>query len=135
MINIVTLVGRVGVEPEIKATTNGLEFCNFSLATNKKIKKNEQREDKTTWHKVTTFDPNLVKTLQSYVKKGSMLYLEGEIDVSEWTDKDGNKRYNTSIMLPRVTGVLRMLDSKPKSDTSVASTPSKSDDDGADIPF
>ena len=53
----------------------------------------------------------------------------------EWTDKDGNKRYNTSIMLPRVTGVLRMLDSKPKSDTSVASTPSKSDDDGADIPF
>jgi single-strand DNA-binding protein len=50
MINIVTLVGRVGVEPEIKTTTSGLEFCNFSLATNKKIKKNEIWEDKTTWH-------------------------------------------------------------------------------------
>ena len=64
MINKVTLVGRVGVEPEVNATTNGLEVGNFSLATTKKIKKNEQGEDTTTCHQGTTVEPNLYKKLK-----------------------------------------------------------------------
>lgn len=113
MINKVILVGRLGVDPEIKATSKGDEYANFSLATSKKIKtKDGTWQEKTTWHKITTFDPNLTNTIKNYVSKGTMLYLEGEIDVSEYTDQSGNKKYNTSIIIPRVTGVLKMLGGK-----------------------
>jgi single-strand DNA-binding protein len=113
MINKVILVGRLGVDPEIKATSKGDEYANFSLATSKKIKtKDGTWQEKTTWHKITTFDPNLTKTIKDYVTKGTMLYLEGEIDVSEYTDSNGNKKYNTSIIIPRVTGVMKMLGGK-----------------------
>tara|TARA_A100001201_G_scaffold21546_1_gene23934 strand:+ start:4602 stop:5012 length:411 start_codon:yes stop_codon:yes gene_type:complete len=118
MINKVILVGRLGVDPEIKATSKGDEYANFSLATSKKIKtKDGTWQEKTTWHKITTFDPNLTNTIKNYVSKGTMLYLEGEIDVSEYTDQSGNKKYNTSIIIPRVTGVLKMLGGKQGSKT------------------
>ena len=118
MINKVILVGRLGVDPEIKATSKGDEYANFSLATSKKIKtKDGTWQEKTTWHKITTFDPNLTNTIKNYVQNGTMLYLEGEIDVSEYTDQSGNKKYNTSIIIPRVTGVLKMLGGKQGSKT------------------
>ena len=135
MINKVILVGRLGVDPEIKATSKGDEYANFSLATSKKIKtKDGTWQEKTTWHKITTFDPNLTNTIKNYVSKGTMLYLEGEIDVSEYTDQSGNKKYNTSIIIPRVTGVLKMLGGKQgsKTDNTIEQI---NDDIPSDIPF
>jgi single-strand DNA-binding protein len=135
MINRVILVGRLGVDPEIKATSKGDEYANFSLATSKKIKtKDGTWQEKTTWHKITTFDPNLTKTIKDYVTKGTMLYLEGEIDVSEYTDSNGNKKYNTSIIIPRVTGVMKMLGGKQgsKTDNTIEQI---NDDIPSDIPF
>ena len=135
MINKVILVGRLGVDPEIKATSKGDEYANFSLATSKKIKtKDGTWQEKTTWHKITTFDPNLTKTIKDYVSKGTMLYLEGEIHVSEYTDSNGNKKYNTSIIIPRVTGVMKMLGGK--SDAKKQPSNDLPDDDiPSDIPF
>ena len=96
-------------------------------------------KDKTTWHKVVTFDPNLAKTIKDYVNKGTLLYLEGQIDVSQYTDSSGNKRYNTSILIPRFSGVMKMLGGKQgsKVDNTIENINGDSlpDDDVPDIPF
>jgi single-strand DNA-binding protein len=139
MINKVILLGRTGVDPEIRATKAGAEFATMSLATSKKIKDKTsgQWNDKTTWHKVVTFDENLVKTIKNYVKKGTQLYIEGEIDVSEYVDKDGKKKYTTSIQLPRYTGIMRMVGGESKSTNKEVSNNADIDDDipVEDIPF
>jgi len=137
MINRVILVGRLGTDPEIKATSKGDEYANFSLATSKKIKtKDGTWQEKTTWHKITTFDPNLTNTIKQYVSKGTMIYLEGEIDVSEYTDSSGTKKYNTSIIIPRVTGVMKMLGGKGDAKKSSDSSDELPDDEiPNDIPF
>jgi single-strand DNA-binding protein len=138
MINRVILVGRLGTDPEIKATSKGDEFANFSLATSKKIKtKDGTWQEKTTWHKVTTFDPNLTQTIKNHVKKGTMLYIEGEIDVSDYTDSNGNKRYNTSIIIPRM-GIMKMISTKgdaKQSTTKDINDDMPDDDIPSDIPF
>ena len=138
MINRVILVGRLGTDPEIKATSKGDEFANFSLATSKKYKsKDGTWQEKTTWHKVTTFDPNLTQTIKNYVSKGTMLYLEGEIDVSEFTDSNGNKKYNTSIIIPRM-GIMKMISTKgdaKQSPTKDINDDMPDDDIPSDIPF
>ena len=109
MINKVILVGRTGTDPEIKTIKSG-EMAIMSIATTEKVrdKDTQQMTDKTTWHKVVTFDPNLSKTIKNYVSKGTMLYIEGQIDVSQYTDSNGNKRYNTSILIPRYFSVMKM---------------------------
>jgi single-strand DNA-binding protein len=128
----------LGTDPEIKATSKGDEFANFSLATSKKIKtKDGTWQEKTTWHKVTTFDPNLTQTIKNYVKKGTMLYIEGEIDVSDYTDSNGNKRYNTSIIIPRM-GIMKMISTKgdaKQSPTKDINDDMPDDDIPSDIPF
>ena len=113
MINKVILVGRTGTDPEIKTIKSG-EMAIMSIATTEKVrdKDTQQMKDKTTWHKVVTFDPNLSKTIKNYVTKGTLVYLEGQIDVSQYTDSSGNKRYNTSILIPRYSGVMKMLGGK-----------------------
>ena len=136
MINRVILVGRLGTDPEIKATSKGDEFANFSLATSKKIKtKDGTWQEKTTWHKITTFDPNLTQTIKNYVSKGTMLYIEGQIDVSQYTDSNGNKRYNTSILIPRYSGVMKMLGGKNDKSIESVNGDALPDDDIPDIPF
>ena len=84
MINKVILVGRTGTDPEIKTLKSGSMMATMSIATTEKVrdKDTQQMKDKTTWHKVVTFDPNLAKTIKDYVNKGTLLYLEGQIDVS-----------------------------------------------------
>ena len=80
-------------------------------------KDTQQMKDKTTWHKVVTFDPNLAKTIKDYVNKGTLLYLEGQIDVSQYIDSSGNKKFNTSILIPRYSGIMKMLGGKQGSKT------------------
>ena len=136
MINKVILVGRTGTDPEIKTIKSG-EMAIMSIATTEKVrdKDTQQMTDKTTWHKVVTFDPNLSKTIKNYVSKGTMLYIEGQIDVSQYTDSNGNKRYNTSILIPRYSGVMKMLGGKNDKSIESVNDDALPDDDIPDIPF
>ena len=79
MINKVMLIGRVGSEPEIKVTTKDEKFAKLSLATNKRYKVGQTNQEKTQWHMIKVFDPRLAETIEQYVHKGTMLYVEGEI--------------------------------------------------------
>jgi len=136
MINKVILVGRTGTDPEIKTIKSG-EMAIMSIATTEKVrdKETQQMTDKTTWHKVVTFDPNLSKTIKNYVTKGTLLYIEGQIDVSQYTDSSGNKKYNTSILIPRFSGVMKMLGGKQDKSIESINSDALPDDDIPDIPF
>ena len=114
MVNKVILVGRLGADPEVKQTKNGDSFCNLSLATNKKIKDNENP----TWHKVVCFDPRIADNMGKYAKKGTQLYVEGEIETRSYKDANDNQRYVTEIIVPRYSGVIRMVGSKSESKSS-----------------
>ena len=114
MINKVMLIGRLGADPELKKTKNGDSFANLSLATNKKIKDNE----KTTWHKIVVFDPRIADTMGKYAKKGTQLYIQGEIETRSYKDANDNQRYVTEIIVPRYSGVIKMLSGKGESTSS-----------------
>jgi|TARA_B100001059_G_scaffold233703_1_gene274409 single-strand DNA-binding protein len=137
MINKVILVGRTGTDPEIKTLKSGTLMATMSVATTEKVrdKDTQQMKDKTTWHKVVTFDPNLSKTIKDYVTKGTLLYLEGQIDVSQYTDSSGNKKYNTSILIPRYSGIMKMLGGKQDKSIESVNKDALPDDDIPDIPF
>lgn len=114
MVNKVILVGRLGADPEVKQTKNGDSFANLSLATNKKIKDNE----KTTWHKIVVFDPRIADTMGKYAKKGTQLFVEGEIETRSYKDANDNQRYVTEVIVPRYTGTIRMLSNKGDTQSS-----------------
>ena len=114
MINKVILVGRLGADPEVKQTKKGDTMANLSLATNKKFKEDE----KTTWHKVVVFDPRIADTMSKYAKKGTMLYIEGEIETRSYKDASDNQRYVTEVVVPRYSGVIKMVSPKPNGGTS-----------------
>jgi len=109
MINKVILVGNLGDNPEIKKTQAGDKFAKLSLATNKKMKNDE----KTTWHTITVWDPRLAETLEKYAKVGTKLYIEGEIEKRSYKNSEGKTVYVTEIVVPKFTGQIRMVDSKP----------------------
>jgi len=115
MINKVILVGRLGADPEIGNTTQGSKFANLSLATNKSWKnKSGERQEVTTWHKIKVFDPGLAGNMESYAKTGSQLYVEGELENRSYKDSKGNQRYVTEVLVPRFSGVIRLVgNSKP----------------------
>ena len=115
MINKVILVGRLGADPEIGNTTQGSKFANLSLATNKSWKnKSGERQEVTTWHKVKVFDPGLAGNMESYAKTGSQIYVEGELENISYKDSKGNQRYVTEVLVPRFSGVIRLVgNSKP----------------------
>jgi single-strand DNA-binding protein len=123
MINKVILVGRLGADAEVKQTSKGDSMANLSLATNKKFKE----EEKTTWHKVVVFDPRIADTMGKYAKKGTMLYVEGEIETRSYKDASGNARYVTEVVVPRFSGVVRMV--SPKDSSGATSAPSNQGSD------
>lgn len=128
MINKVILVGRLGADPEVKQTKKGDTMANLSLATNKKFKDDE----KTTWHKVVVFDPRIADTMGKYAKKGTMLYIEGEIETRSYKDASGNQRYVTEVVVPRYSGVIKMVSPKSNGGTpteAVASEPAQESTD------
>ena len=123
MINKVILIGRLGADAEVKQTSKGDSMASMSLATNKKFKD----EEKTTWHKVVVFDPRIADTMGKYAKAGTMLYIEGEIETRSYQDSGGQKRYVTEVVVPRFTGVVRMV--SPKTSSGAASAPSNEGSD------
>jgi single-strand DNA-binding protein len=113
-VNKVILVGNLGRDPEIRTTQDGKEIANFSIATSEtwKDRNTGERKEKTEWHRIVVFNENLVKVVKNYVKKGSKLYIEGALQTRKWTDKDGQEKYSTEVVLQGYNGSLTMLDSK-----------------------
>lgn len=112
-INKVILIGNVGTDPEIRNTNDGREIASFSLATSEswKDKNTGEKKDKTEWHRLVVFSQGLVGIVKSYVKKGSKLYIEGQLQTRKWTDKDGADKYTTEIVLQNFNSTLQILDS------------------------
>ena len=132
-VNKVILVGHLGREPEVRSMSSGDPVVNLSLATSERWKdksSGEQRE-KTEWHRVVVFDERLCDVAQKYLRKGSKIYIEGQLQTRKWTDQQGVEKYSTEVVLKRFNGVLTMLDSR--SDQSEQPAPQVSLAD--DIPF
>lgn len=113
-VNKVILIGNIGKDPEIRSTQDGREIATLALATSDswKDKNTGERKEKTEWHRVVVFNPNLVSIIKSYVKKGSKLYLEGQLQTRKWADQSGVEKYSTEVVLQNFNGVLVMLGSK-----------------------
>ncbi len=111
-INKVTLVGNIGNEPEVKTFQNGNKVVNLSLATSERWKDKESGEMKTNteWHKVVIFNPVLADIAEKYVKKGSKVYLEGQLQTRKWQDSSGTDKYTTEVVLQNFRGELLLLD-------------------------
>lgn len=136
MINKVILLGRVGSDPEVKISTREEKFAGFSLATSERFKnKSGEWQEKTQWHKVVCWDPNIAKTIETYVKKGTTLYIEGQIETRQY-DLNGETKYTTEIIIPRFKGILKMIGGKDGSSSKVQSqTNARTEDPTEDIPF
>ena len=113
-INKVILVGNLGRDPEVRRTGNGDPIVSFSVATAEswKDKATGERKERTEWHNVTIFNEALGKIAEQYCKKGTKVYLEGQLQTREYTDKDGNQRKATEVVLQRYRGELTLLDSR-----------------------
>jgi single-strand DNA-binding protein len=113
-VNKVILVGNLGKDPEVRRMTSGEPVVNLSVATseNWRDKSSGERKEKTEWHRVVIFNPNLAEVAEKYLHKGSKVYLEGQIVTRKWTDKDGQEKYTTEVVLNRFRGELVMLDSR-----------------------
>ena len=132
-VNKVTLVGNLGRDPEIRAMQNGDKIVQLSIATSDRWKdKNsgEQRE-RTEWHRVVIFNDALGKIAEQYLKKGSTVYLEGQLQTRKWTDQQsGQEKYTTEVVLQRYRGELTLLGSRP--DNQISNDYNKSEIDQSD---
>jgi len=113
-VNKVILIGNLGADPEVKQFQNGGQVCNLRIATSEswRDKATGEKKEKTEWHAVSIFSEGLVKVAQSYLKKGSKVYIEGKLQTRKWQDKDGNDRYTTEIVLQGFDATLVMLDGR-----------------------
>lgn len=113
-VNKAIIVGNLGRDPETRSTQNGAQVVSFSVATTEswRDKATGERKDKTEWHNVIIWNENIGKIAAQYLRKGSRVYLEGQIQTREFTDKDGNQRRTTEIVLQAFNGQLVLLDSK-----------------------
>ena len=111
-VNKVILVGNLGRDPEIRSTNDGTRVANMSVATSEswKDKATGERKERTEWHRVVVFNDRLVEIIEKYLKKGSKVYLEGALQTRKWTDKEGQERYTTEVVLQKFRGELTMLD-------------------------
>ncbi len=114
-LNRVMLIGNVGKDPEIRHTQDGKAIVNLSLATAEtwRDKQTGERKEKTEWHRIVIFNEGLAKVAEQYVKKGSSVYVEGQLQTRKWTDKDGAEKYSTEIVLQNYRGELTLLGGKP----------------------
>ena len=112
-VNKVILVGNLGADPEARSLTSGGEVVNMRVATSEQWKDRDgNRQERTEWHNVVIFNENLGRVAKSYLRKGSKVYLEGQIQTRKWTDQSGNDRYTTEVVLQRFRGELVLLDSR-----------------------
>ena len=131
-VNKVILVGNLGKDPEVRTMNNGGEVVSFSLATseNWNDKSSGERKEKTEWHNVVIFNENLGRIAKQYLRKGSSVYVEGQLQTRKWTDQNGNDRYTTEVVLQRFRGELTLLGGRDGAASSGGSG-SWSDDRGS----
>jgi single-strand DNA-binding protein len=143
-VNKVTLVGNIGRDPEIRNTQDGRKVATLSLATSEswKDRQSGERKEKTEWHRVVIFNENLAEIAEKYVRKGSKVYLEGQLQTRKWTDQSGAEKYSTEIVLQRYRGDLTLLDGRRADDEPQNEgaeypprTPQKPSDLDDEIPF
>ncbi len=112
-VNKVILVGNLGADPEARSLNNGGEVVNLRVATSEQWKDRDgNKQERTEWHQVVIFNENLGRVAKSYLRKGSKVYLEGQIQTRKWTDQSGADRYSTEIVLQKFRGELVLLDSR-----------------------
>ena len=116
-VNKVILLGNLGKDPDIRATQAGSRLASFSIATSTKYrnKDTQQLEDKTEWHRVVVFNDKLADICEKYLRKGSKIYIEGQLQTRKWTDNNGVDKYTTEVVIPNYSGVLTMLDTRSQS--------------------
>jgi single-strand DNA-binding protein len=133
-VNKVILVGNLGADPEVRQTQDGRPIVNLRLATseNWRDKATGERREKTEWHRVVIFNENLARVAEQYLKKGSKVYIEGQLQTRKWQDQSGQDRYSTEVVLQQYRGELTMLDGKRD---SVSESDQRNGDFGRSGPF
>ncbi|MBM1556729.1 single-stranded DNA-binding protein [Sulfitobacter mediterraneus] len=113
-VNKVILIGNLGRDPEVRSFQNGGKVCNLRIATSEtwKDRNTGERREKTEWHSVAIFQEGLVRIAEQYLKKGSKVYIEGQLQTRKWQDQSGNDRYSTEVVLQGFGGTLTMLDGR-----------------------
>jgi single-strand DNA-binding protein len=143
-LNKVTLIGNLCADPEARSFANGGEVVNLRLATNETWKDRDgNRQERAEYHSVAIFNEGLGKVAKNYLRKGSKVYVEGQLQTRKWQDQSGNDRYSTEIVLQKFRGELVLLDAKQDgggngsqgSANPPHSNPQAFDDDLDDVPF
>ncbi len=113
-VNKVILVGNLGADPEIRQTKDGRPIANLSVATSEswKDRNTGERREKTEWHRVVIFNEGLTRIAEQYLRKGSKVYIEGQLQTRKWQDQNGNDRYSTEVVLQGFNSTLTMLDGR-----------------------
>lgn len=113
-VNKVIIIGNLGRDPEVRSFQNGGKVCNLTVATseNWKDKNTGERKERTEWHRVAIFNEGLVRIAEQYLRKGSKVYLEGQLQTRKWQDQSGADRYSTEVVLQGFNGTLTMLDGR-----------------------
>lgn len=121
-VNKVILVGNLGRDPEVRFSPEGGKIVNLSVATGEswRDKTTGERRDRTEWHRVVIFNERLAEVAERYLKKGSKIFLEGQLQTRKWTDQEGKERYTTEIIVSRYRGELTMLDSRNSGEEGAA---------------
>ena len=111
-LNKVMLIGNLGADPEIRSFQNGGKVANLRIATSEtwKDRNTGERQERTEWHTVAIFSEGLVGVVERYLKKGSKVYIEGQLQTRKWQDQSGNDRYSTEVVIRGMNGTLTMLD-------------------------
>ena len=113
-VNKVILIGNLGADPEIRTLNSGDRVANLRLATSEtwRDRQSGERRERTEWHRVVIFNDNLVRVAESYLKKGSKVYVEGALQTRKWTDNAGVEKFSTEVVLQKFRGELTMLDGR-----------------------
>ena len=113
-VNKVILIGNLGADPEIRHMQDGRPVCNLRVATSEswRDKATGERRERTEWHRVVIFNEGLCKIAEQYLRKGSKVYLEGQLQTRKWQDQSGQDRYSTEVVLQGFNSALTMLDSR-----------------------
>ena len=123
-VNKVILIGNLGADPEIRIMNSGDQVASLRIATSDswRDRNTGERGERTEWHSIVIFNENLVKVAEQYLKKGALVYIEGQLQTRKWQDQNGIDRYTTEIVLQKYRGALQMLDSRGDSNTGSTQT-------------
>ena len=123
-VNKVILIGNLGDAPEIRDLNSGTRVANMSIATseNWRDKNTRERKSRTEWHRVVIFNENIIEFAEQYLKKGSKVYIEGQLQTRKWQDQSGNDRYTTEVVLKNFRGELQTLDPISNSESSTGTS-------------